>query len=86
MLLLDEPTSALDPEARQSIERLGRHLADGGLVLLWVSHDLDQVRRVADQTIVLIKGRVADAAEADAFLRTGLDPQGKDDHEEEASG
>jgi putative ABC transport system ATP-binding protein len=69
VLLMDEPTSALDPDARESIERLGRELADGGLALVWVSHDLDQVRRVADRTIVLIEGRPATPAEADAFLR-----------------
>jgi putative ABC transport system ATP-binding protein len=86
VLLMDEPTSALDPEARQSIEGLGRHLAEGGLTLLWVSHDLDQVGRVADRTIVLIRGRVATAEQAGAFLRGGLDTSPNDDHEEEASG
>ncbi len=86
VLLMDEPTSALDPEARQSIERLGRDLADGGLALLWVSHDLEQVRRVADRTVVLIAGRVATPDEAEAFLRSGVDPHEHDDHEGEPSG
>ena len=89
VLLMDEPTSALDPDARESIERLGRALADGGLALVWVSHDLDQVRRVADRTIVLIEGRPATPAEADAFLRapaTGTtDSPDQPDHEEEPS-
>jgi putative ABC transport system ATP-binding protein len=86
VLLMDEPTSALDPEARQSIERLGRGLADGGLALLWVSHDLDQVRRVADRTVVLIEGRIAGAGAAEAFLRSGIEPSTNDHHEEEPSG
>jgi len=85
VLLMDEPTAALDPDARESIERLGRALADGGLALLWVSHDLDQVRRVADRTIVLIEGRIATSTEADAFLRapSASEPT---DHAEESSG
>jgi putative ABC transport system ATP-binding protein len=85
VLLMDEPTSALDPDARESIEDLGRVLADGGLALLWVSHDLDQVRRVADRTIVLVQGRVASPPDADAFLRTGTDRE-SNHHEEEPSG
>jgi putative ABC transport system ATP-binding protein len=87
VLLMDEPTSALDPDARESIERLGRALADGGLALVWVSHDLDQVRRVADRTLVLIEGRLATPAEADAFLRatTPADTPDTNDHEEEPS-
>ena len=83
VLLMDEPTSALDPDARESIERLGRTLADDGLSLLWVSHDLDQVRRVADRTVVLVDGRVATTAEADAFLRASSPPQ--NDPEEDRS-
>jgi putative ABC transport system ATP-binding protein len=88
VLLMDEPTSALDPDARASIERLGRRLADDGLTLLWVSHDLDQARRVADRSIVLIEGRLATPAEADAFLRapTANAPRSDpNDHEEEPS-
>jgi ABC-type glutathione transport system ATPase component len=48
--------------------------------MLWVSHDLDQVGRIADRTIVLVAGRVAGADEEAAFLRSGQDPdRGRDD-------
>jgi len=87
VLLMDEPTSALDPDARESIERLGRSLADGGLALLWVTHDLDQVRRVADRTIVLIEGSLASPADADAFLRTPAahESNSRESHERESN-
>jgi putative ABC transport system ATP-binding protein len=78
VLLMDEPTSALDPEARRSIEALARRLAERGLTLIWVSHDLDQVARIADRTIVLVGGRVADPAEAARFLATS-DPSRADE-------
>ena len=67
-LLLDEPTSALDPVATRQLERLACSLAAGGVPMLWVSHDLEQVERVADRTIVLVAGRVADDAAAAAYL------------------
>jgi len=70
-LLLDEPTSALDPAATRQLERLGRSLAAGGVPMLWVSHDLEQVERVADRTIVLVAGRVAAPADAAAYLGSG---------------
>lgn len=68
VLLLDEPTSALDPEASRLLERLARSLADGGVPLVWVSHDLAQVRRIADEVVVLVDGRRATEAGAKAYL------------------
>jgi putative ABC transport system ATP-binding protein len=68
VLLMDEPTSALDPANTRRLEGLARDLAADGVAVLWVSHDLEQVDRVADRTIVLVAGRMASAAEAEAFL------------------
>lgn len=67
-LLMDEPTSALDPEARHRLERTARRLADGGRPLVWVTHDLDQARRLADDVVVLVAGRIADDAARAHFL------------------
>src|SRR5829696_2998988 len=60
-LLFDEPTSALDPASARVVEALATRLAGSGTPVLWVSHDLDQVARVADHLVVLIGGRVAQA-------------------------
>jgi len=68
VLLMDEPTSALDPENRFAIEGLARDLTREGLGVIWVSHDLDQARRVADQIVVLIDGRNANPMEAERYL------------------
>lgn len=72
VLLADEPTSALDAGATERLEDLARDLAADGMPVLWVTHDLDQVRRLADHLVVLRHGRViwsgpaagADAADA----------------------
>jgi putative ABC transport system ATP-binding protein len=58
VLLADEPTAALDRAARATVEDLGRALADSGVAVIWVSHDTDQLRRLADHVIVLAAGSV----------------------------
>jgi putative ABC transport system ATP-binding protein len=57
-LLMDEPTSSLDADAAAGLERLIRSEADRGVPVLLVSHDRDQVRRVADAVLELEQGRV----------------------------
>jgi putative ABC transport system ATP-binding protein len=59
VLLMDEPTSSVDVRARVTLERLAGSLAAGGVPILWVTHDLSQMRRIADYMIVLLQGRVA---------------------------
>src|SRR5262245_7791028 len=79
-LLMDEPTSALDPDVRQRLERTARRLADDGRPLVWVTHDLDQCGRLADDVVVIVAGRVADAAARERFLAGGdVDGDGEGD-------
>ncbi len=58
VLLADEPTSALDATPKLAFERLTRQLTADGLTVLWVTHDLAQLRRLADHVLVLLDGRV----------------------------
>jgi len=57
-LLMDEPTSALDIDNSMLLERSARLLAERGVVIAWVTHDLAQAGRIADHTIKLEAGRV----------------------------
>jgi putative ABC transport system ATP-binding protein len=59
VVLLDEVTASVDPAARLGLEALGRELADRGVRVVWVTHDLDQMRRLAAHVVVLIAGRIA---------------------------
>lgn len=68
VLLLDEPTSALDRLAARQLERGARAVADEGMPLLWVTHDHDQIERLADELVVLAAGHLADEEERRAFL------------------
>jgi putative ABC transport system ATP-binding protein len=61
VLLMDEPTSSLDPAATLTLEALARTLASDGVVSIWVTHDLGQMRRVADRVLVMIDGTIVHA-------------------------
>ncbi len=51
VLLLDEPTASLDPERVRAVERWLAARAAEGCGLLWVSHDREQITRVADRAL-----------------------------------
>jgi putative ABC transport system ATP-binding protein len=84
VLLMDEPTSALDPENRRGIENLALEFAAGGLGVVWVTHDLDQVRRMADSVVVLVEGRNATDDETARYLTD--EPQADEPKADEPKG
>lgn len=57
-LLLDEPTSALDASPKRAFEQTATALTAEGIPIMWITHELEQVRRIADQVLVLDRGRV----------------------------
>jgi ribose transport system ATP-binding protein len=57
LLILDEPTAALtDPEIDRLFENI-RRLQSGGVGIIYVSHRMDEIRRIANRTTVLRDGR-----------------------------
>jgi putative ABC transport system ATP-binding protein len=64
VLLADEPTSALDATATRRLEELARMLADDGMPVLWVTHDQEQVARLADHLVEINGGRISWAGPA----------------------
>ena len=68
VVLMDEATSSLDPGARRALEELARSLAGDGIPVVWVTHDLEQSRRLADTTLVVVDGRLAAGPEARTFM------------------
>lgn len=73
VLLMDEVTSSLDPTSTAVLERLARKLASNGVPVLWVTHDLAQMRRIADHDVVLVDGRIAEIHERSNFLTEGIE-------------
>jgi putative ABC transport system ATP-binding protein len=68
VLLMDEVTSSVDGETRTALEGLARDCVADGIPVLWVTHDVAQARRVADEIVVVLEGRIADAERAGAYL------------------
>jgi tungstate transport system ATP-binding protein len=60
VLLLDEPTSSLDPHAKRELEALIQQIAerDPDMTLVFASHNLGQVKRLATRVVYLEQGRV----------------------------
>lgn len=58
VLLMDEATSSLDGVAEAKLEGLASGLAGSGIPIVWVTHDLAQLRRLADRAIVLFAGGI----------------------------
>jgi len=58
VLLLDEPTRGIDVGAKAELRGLVRRLAEGGVGIVFVSSDLEEVVGVADRIVVLSNGRV----------------------------
>lgn len=84
VVLMDEVTSSVDPVQRYSLEALTRSLSSHGVPVLWVTHDLVQMRRIADHVLVLIEGRIACSsplevldADAPASVRAFLDGEAR---------
>jgi tungstate transport system ATP-binding protein len=60
ILFLDEPTSQLDPGATRQIEEMLVTLKTEGVTLVMASHDMGQVRRIADRVLFLNRGRLVE--------------------------
>ncbi len=70
VLLLDEPTASLDPHAKREVEALIEEFSSGpeAMTLIFASHNLGQVKRLANRVIYLEHGRVlADLPVSDFF-------------------
>lgn len=58
VLVADEPTTALDATVQARVLALLRSIADAGTAVVFISHDIAAVRRVADRVLVMRAGRV----------------------------
>jgi polar amino acid transport system ATP-binding protein len=60
LMLFDEPTSALDPEVVGDVLRLMKELAEEGMTMVVVTHELGFARKVADRIVFFDAGRIAE--------------------------
>ncbi|OSR64863.1 Glutamine transport ATP-binding protein GlnQ [Pseudomonas syringae pv. actinidiae] len=72
VLLLDEPTSALDPEMVKEVLDVVVGLAESGITLLCVTHEMGFARQAADRVIFMDRGQIVEQAPPEEFF---LNPQ-----------
>lgn len=61
VMLFDEPTSALDPELRDEVLRVMRQLAEEGMTMIVVTHEMQFARDMADRILFFDAGRIAES-------------------------
>ena len=72
ILLFDEPTSALDPEMVQEVLDVMTSLAQQGVTMLCVTHEMNFARAVADRVIFMDEGQIIEEAPPKAFFENAL--------------
>lgn len=68
IMLFDEPTSALDPEMISEVLDVMADLADSGMTMICVTHEMGFARKVADNMVFMDHGEIVEAAEPDKFF------------------
>lgn len=68
IMLFDEPTSALDPEMVKEVLDTMIGLAEDGMTMLCVTHEMGFARTVANRVIFMDKGEIVEEAEPNAFF------------------
>lgn len=68
ILLFDEPTSALDPEMIAEVLEVMVELAQSGMTMIVVTHEMGFARRVADKMVFMDKGEIVEIGTPDQFF------------------
>ncbi|HAD37367.1 MAG TPA: ATP-binding cassette domain-containing protein [Gammaproteobacteria bacterium] len=68
VLFLDEPAAHLDPAATAAIEDVIEQISNAGSKIIMVTHDLGQVRRLADEVLFLHQGQLLEQTASEDFL------------------
>ena len=78
VLFLDEPTASLDPASVLAIEKIVSGARARGVRIIFVTHDIGQARRMADDVVFLHRGRVAAHEPAIDFFPEPRSPEARD--------
>ena len=78
VMLFDEPTSALDPEMVGEVLDLMKKLADDGMTMVIVTHEMGFAREVANRVIFMDEGKILEEGEPNEFFSNPKNPRLKD--------
>tara|TARA_B100000900_G_scaffold374360_1_gene355593 strand:- start:113 stop:853 length:741 start_codon:yes stop_codon:yes gene_type:complete len=68
LLLFDEPTSALDPERINEVLDVMRRLADQGMTMIVVTHEIKFAKEVSDQVLFIDSGKIVEMSSPEVFF------------------
>ena len=68
VLLFDEPTSALDPETIGEVLKVIEQLADEGMTMLVVTHELNFAKNISTRVMMMDEGLIVDDLETELFF------------------
>jgi general L-amino acid transport system ATP-binding protein len=68
IMLFDEPTSSLDPEMIKEVLEVMEELADDGMTMICVTHEMGFARRVASRCVFMDQGQIVEIADAASFF------------------
>jgi tungstate transport system ATP-binding protein len=75
LVMLDEPTANLDPNASDDVEAMMTQLAQESKVVIFASHNMAQVQRLANTVLFMQDGQILEIATPEQFFK---DPQSKE--------
>lgn len=78
VMLFDEPTSALDPEMVGEVLEIMKELADDGMTMVVVTHEMGFARSVATRVLFMDEGNIAEQNEPEAFFTHPQNPRLKE--------
>ena len=68
LMLFDEPTSALDPELRHEVLRVMQDVAEEGMTMVVVTHEMEFARKVGTRLLFIDQGKIAEDGPPDELL------------------
>lgn len=75
VMLFDEPTSALDPEMVGEVLKVMKDLANDGMTMVVVTHEMGFAREVADRVLFMADGYIVEGAPPDELFNNPKDPR-----------
>ena len=78
IMLFDEPTSALDPEMVGDVLNVMKELAEQGMTMIIVTHEMGFAREVASRVMFMSDGQIVEQGPPDEFFANPKNPRLKD--------
>ncbi len=77
LMMFDEPTSALDPEMINEVLKAMGELAESGMTMICVTHEMGFARNVADRVIFMDEGEIVEVGTAERLFTDPQEPRTK---------